>query len=127
MGCSRLTTACRSYVVLKKTGKAAAKATEEDAFDEGFADDDLFGGATLNQAKVEFALPKPKQERASKVTADADAKAAKRAPLFEAERKELLFCLASDCEDSRLKARKTAIRSIVRWTDTTSQLRMVMD
>ncbi|KAG8949119.1 hypothetical protein FRC04_009065 [Tulasnella sp. 424] len=113
--------------VLKKKGKAAAKATEEDAFDDGFVDDDLFGGATSKQAKQESALPKQHQEKAPTSTADADAKAAKRAALFEAERTELLFRLAPDREASRSKARKTAIRSILRWTDTPAQLWTVRD
>ncbi|KAG8924609.1 hypothetical protein FRC00_004937, partial [Tulasnella sp. 408] len=62
-------------------------------------------------------LPKQHQEKAQKPTADADAKAAKRAALFEAEKTELLFRLApEDCH-----------RNILRFTDTPSQLSMVKD
>ncbi|KAG8924621.1 hypothetical protein FRC00_004911 [Tulasnella sp. 408] len=70
--------------------------------------------------RLEASPPKP--------TADADAKADKRAALFEAERTELLFRLApSDRDASRPKAKKTVIRNILRFTDTPSQLSMVRD
>lgn len=72
-------------------------------------------------------MPKQQLEKAQKSTADADAKAAKRAALFEAERTELLFRLAPDRDASRPKAKKTAVRNILRWTDTPSQLQMVRD
>ncbi|KIO25898.1 hypothetical protein M407DRAFT_243910 [Tulasnella calospora MUT 4182] len=113
--------------VLKKKGKAAAKATEEDAFDDGFADDDLFGGATSNQSKGESVLPKQLQEKAQKSATNAEANAAKRVALFEAEKTELLFRLAPDRDISRPKAKKTAIRSILRWADSPAQLWMVRD
>ncbi|KAG8906464.1 hypothetical protein FRC01_008009 [Tulasnella sp. 417] len=116
-----------SAPVLKKKGKAAAQPTDEDAFDDGSADDDLFGGATSNQSKGESVLPKHVQEKAQKSTTDAEAKAAKRAALFEAERNELLFRLAPDRDASRPRAKKSSIRSILRWTDSPSQLWMVRD
>ncbi|KAG9011073.1 hypothetical protein FRB90_007507 [Tulasnella sp. 427] len=110
---------------LKKKGKGAAKADEGDAFDDGFEEDDLFGGATSSQVKAETVM-KP-AEKTQNPSSNADATAAKRAAHFEQEKVDLMSRLDPKRSDANIRAKKTAIRSILRWADTPAQLETVKD